>query len=116
LLPEEFCRLTADHSTTLELHVRLQRPALLVVADVYFPGWEAKVATNGQPAQPTPIYRVDRCFRGVALPAGEHQVRLAYRPMSFRAGGTISLAAWILAAMGGLAYTVRRSMRRSGSG
>jgi hypothetical protein len=116
LLPEEFCRLTADHSTTLELHVRLQRPALLVVADVYFPGWEAKVATNGQPAQPTPIYRVDRCFRGVALPAGEHQVRLAYRPMSFRAGGTISLAAWILAAMVGLAYTVRRSMRRSGSG
>lgn len=115
LLGEETCRLLADESTTLELHVRLQQPALLIVADVYYPGWEARVATDGQPARPTPIYRVNRCFRGVALPAGDHRVQFAYRPVSFRAGGAISLAAWLLLACGALSYAVRRWTHRGES-
>ena len=59
--------------------------------DTAYPGWEAEV--DGKPA---PLLRVDYAFRGVAVPAGEHRVTLAYRPLSFRAGLALTLSAFLI--------------------
>jgi hypothetical protein len=71
---------------------------LLVVGEVYYPGWRATV--NGVPAR---IYRTDGGLRGIPLSAGDSDVMLEYRPASILVGGALSagafggvLAGWIL--------------------
>ena len=78
---------------------RVTAPALLVLSDSFFPGWEALV--DGTRA---PIVCADYAFRGVALAAGEHRVEFRYRPRSFRAG--VALAA------GGLVLALGAALRR----
>jgi hypothetical protein len=74
-----------DERVTLE--VRAGAPGVLVLTDVFYPGWVARV--DGAPA---PVYPADYAFRGVVVPAGEHVVEFEYRPASFRLGAAISLA------------------------
>jgi len=56
-------------------------PGTLVVADAYYPGWQAEI--DGTPAS---IYPVDVALRGVQVPAGTHHVTMQYLPQSIEAG------------------------------
>ena len=81
--------ITLERNTPADLMVRLRghaRPGYLVVADAYDRGWRAEV--NGRPE---PVLRANHTFRAVRVPAGEAEVRLAYRPFSFVAGAWISV-------------------------
>jgi len=60
----------------LQLKVSAEQPALLVMAESYYPGWMAWV--DGTRAE---IFRTDIAFRGVAVPAGSHTVRMEFRPV-----------------------------------
>lgn len=60
---------------------------LLVLSEVYYPGWVAYVDGN-----PAPLLRVNYALRGVPLAAGTHRVRLQFRPASVRYGALVSLA------------------------
>lgn len=62
-------------------------PALLVLSDSYYEGWEAQID-----GQPTPVYRANYALRGVFLPSGEHTIVFSYRPKPFLYGGIISLS------------------------
>ena len=62
------------------------RPALLVLSEVWYPGW--RVAVDGVPQ---PAYRVDGIVRGVYLDPGTHRVEWEYRPASLRWGMAITL-------------------------
>ena len=73
----------------LDLGVHAGGPALLVVSEVYYPGWTATV--NGQPAR---ISRVDGILRGIVVPRGDSQVSLRYRPASVYIGGALSVTAF----------------------
>ncbi len=53
-------------------------PKLLFLSDVYDAGW--LTAVDGQY---TPVLRADYDFRAVAVPAGEHVIRMVYWPKSF---------------------------------
>ncbi len=61
---------------------------LLVVADAFFPGWQARV--DGARA---PVLRANYLVRAVPVSAGRHRVELTYRPRSFIAGLGLSAAA-----------------------
>lgn len=93
----ERCQFCIYQPQRIELDVSLKRPGVLVLADLYWPGWQAR-ATNEQ--DPTgvdlPIFRVQHLFRGVWLPAGRHRVRFDYWPTKFYIAGTVSLLAWII--------------------
>jgi hypothetical protein len=80
------------------------RPALLVVAESYYPGWHATI--DGQPAE---ILRANYISQGVVVPAGKHTVELKYEPESFRNGALLSVAA--LAGLAGLTFWWRRQRR-----
>lgn len=64
---------------------RTEAPAILLLADNYYPGW--RVTVNGEPAK---LYRANYTLRGVWLPAGNHQVVFSYRPPAWQIGGSIS--------------------------
>jgi hypothetical protein len=66
-------------------------PRLLVLSEMYYPGWRATVDGAA-----TPIYRTNYLFRGIVVPAGHHDVEFAYRPASVAIGASISLAALAL--------------------
>ncbi|HVM01845.1 MAG TPA: YfhO family protein [Acidimicrobiales bacterium] len=86
---------------------RARGPAVLVVSDTWFPGWQATV--DGEAA---PVLEVDHALRGVAVPAGEHRVELRFRPASFRAGAALSVATAL--AVGVAAAGVAAARRRAG--
>ncbi|WP_435021624.1 hypothetical protein TA3x_002474 [Tundrisphaera sp. TA3] len=77
----------------VELDVSLARPGLVILADIFYPGW--KLTIDGQPA---PILRANRIMRGAAVPSGRHRLVYTYEPGSFRVGCLISL--------GGLGFLV----------
>ncbi len=76
---------------------------LVVLSDVYFPGWKATV--DGEDA---PIERVDYLLRGVAVGAGEHEIVMEYQPWSWRIGWIVSF----LTAVGLVAATMWKAGRR----
>lgn len=88
--------LTADHPPVIfedyepnyvRVHTgALTEPGWLVLTDMYYPGWKARV--DGRTEQ---ILAADYIFRAVALDAGPHVVEFIYRPKSFIAGVIISL-------------------------
>lgn len=63
-----------------------QGPGLLVLSEVYYPGWQ--VTVDGRSAEMIPVHGI---FRGVILPVGNHEVVFQFRPISFFAGMMISL-------------------------
>jgi hypothetical protein len=81
---------------TVELRVALERPGFLVAADGWARGWTASV--DGRPAE---VFPANVAFMGLPVPAGEHIVRLAYRPASVYWWGAISALAWIVAVVCG---------------
>jgi hypothetical protein len=60
--------------------------ALLVMSDVYDPGWQVTIDDR-----PTDLYRANVAFRAVFVPAGEHTITFTYRPVEFRLGAALSL-------------------------
>jgi hypothetical protein len=79
-------------------------PAMLVLADAFYPGWQATV--DGIPA---PILRANLMFRGLALAPGRHEIIFSYRPAAWRLGAAISLIALAaLVAAVGATYIRRR--------
>ncbi|HEC36380.1 MAG TPA: hypothetical protein ENI39_07590, partial [Anaerolineae bacterium] len=75
---------TPNHVT---IHAVLDQPGYLVVADTWYPGWQASVD-----GEPVPLLRANHAFRAVYLHTGEHTVEMVYRPLSVIAGAAVSLA------------------------
>jgi len=72
----------------LRLDVEAEWPAVLVVADAWYPGWHAWVD-----GAETPVLPVNALFRGVALGPGRHRVEMRFVPWTFRVGATTSIVA-----------------------
>jgi hypothetical protein len=66
------------------------QPALLVLSEVWYPGWQVTVDGAREP-----YYRVDGIVRGVYLETGTHVVVWRYRPVSLRWGLGLTLAAFV---------------------
>jgi hypothetical protein len=96
-------RVTGIHTTAgaLSVDVTTDAPALLLVSQVWYPGWQVRIdgASQGQPL------RADYLFQAVAVPAGAHHVELIFSPASWRVG-------WILAAVGATALAVWAALRQ----
>ena len=83
--PSEAVTVLRNEPNRVELDVRMETPGLVVLADVYYPGWT--LTLDGAPA---PIYRTNRIMRGAAVPSGSHRLVYSFQPGSFRIGLMIS--------------------------
>lgn len=79
----------------VKIGISLEQDGYLVLSDTFYPGWRAYV--DGREVE---ILKANYAFKAVSLEAGSHVVLFEYRPLSFRAGLIISLAAWSAIAAG----------------
>jgi hypothetical protein len=75
----------------LEIQVRASSGGVLVIGEVFYPGWQARLD-----GQPVPLLRADYALRAVCVPAGEHRITLKFAPSSLRIGAGITLCFFLL--------------------
>lgn len=99
-------KLLAYEPNQLTYEVSSDKGGVLVFSEVYYPGWTATI--DGQPAE---LGRVNYILRALRVPAGKHQVKLAFFPKSVNTTETIAYVAYVvllLIIVGGLYDTWRR--------
>jgi hypothetical protein len=89
----------------IEVETDSPTPALLVVSETFYPGWEATVDDAA-----AKIFLTDFLLRGVVVPAGRHRVEMRYAAPAARTGALVSLAT--LALICGLAFHSRRAKNK----
>jgi hypothetical protein len=75
----------------VEATVNASAPSVVVIAQTFFPGWNATVDGTA-----TTLWRANGAFQALAVPAGKHQVRVEYSSRMTRAGAWVSAAALLL--------------------
>ena len=98
----EHVAVIAYEAERIVLQAQVSSPGYLVVADAYYPGWQATV--DGRPAT---IQQANLMFRAIRLEPGAHEVRLSYRPAGWLPGLAISLGT-LICMVGALAVSVGR--------
>jgi hypothetical protein len=100
--PTQFIR---EGTTTLVLEMPATHPAIVVLAEPWYPGW--RVTVDGKPATDL---RVDYALRGVRIDAGVHVIAWELTCPPLQAGACISILA--LLACGALTSFDARRRRR----
>jgi len=80
----------------IELDARNSQPSFLVLSEIYYRGWEARIDGSR-----VPVERVDHTLRGVAVPPGEHRVEFVFLAHSFRSGAIYGGIGLLLLTLGG---------------
>jgi hypothetical protein len=75
----------------LVLEVDTDADGVLVLSEIDYPGWQAKV--DGRPA---PILRANTILRALPLPAGQHRVEMVFRPWTVYVGLVLSVLTLIV--------------------
>jgi hypothetical protein len=78
----------------VEANVHAPMPTLLVIAQSFYPAWRATIDGAN-----TPLQRANVAFQAIAIPAGQHRVRIFYSDSRFRTGALVSIASLLLCAM-----------------
>lgn len=78
----------------VELRVESQSGGWVVLADSWYPGWNAYL--DGEPIESFPA---NGAFRAVWVPAGQHQLSYRYEPASIRIGAVASVLGLIAMAI-----------------
>ncbi|MBQ9562536.1 MAG: YfhO family protein [Lachnospiraceae bacterium] len=106
-LGEEHLENVAMDRDVITGSVTVTSPKLLCMSIPYAQGWQAEV--DGQRAR---ILRVNTAFSGIMLAPGSHEIRLTYHTTGLRAGGMISMAAWLCFLGGCICGTVRERRKK----
>ncbi len=80
-----------------------QQAGFLVLSEVYYRGWEARVDGT-----PVPVERINYTLRGVEVPPGKHRIEFTFRSPSFRSGAMISVFGAALLIIGMIVSSLRR--------
>lgn len=96
-VPGGEARIAVDRATDVVIEARAPRGGLLLLADTFYPGWEATVD-----GKQTPILRANVVHRAVPLSPGTHRVEFVLRSQSLTRG--LVLTATGLAVLLGAAF------------
>ena len=79
-------RLTSYAPDVLTYQSQSTADGTVVFSEIYYPyGWKAYI--DGKPAE---IFRANYLLRAMNIPAGQHDIRMEFRPDSVRKGNTIA--------------------------
>lgn len=103
---------TVARGSHVDLRASMVRDGWIFVSEAAWKGWRAT-----EEGRELPIRFANHAFIGIRVPAGEHHVRLVYRPRSFVIGGAISGTTAIACMALGLGWRQRRMrLTRSSQG
>ena len=104
--------LTSYHPDTMRYEYTAGTNLFAVFSEIFYDrGWKAYVD-----GEEVPIIRTNYLLRGLALPAGEHQVEFVFAPASMKISNTVSLIASIILVLGlGLAIGLSIRQRKESS-
>ena len=88
-------QVTAESPDELTIEADTDRPAILLVTDLYAHDWKAEPLA-GSSQQQYQVMPADFILRAVPLAAGHHLLRMVYAPPSFPIGVTLSAVAWAI--------------------
>jgi hypothetical protein len=80
-----------DTPTQVKVFAEMETPGLVVLADLWYPGWHAF-----RENEPAPILKTNHALRGVVVPAGRSTIVFRYEPESLALGVRL-MAAGLLA-------------------
>lgn len=83
---DEQAHITKRTANSVIIDATLACRGMLVLADVYYPGWIATIDGHAMPIYPAYV-----ALRGVVLERGVHQVEFHYRPASALIGAVMSI-------------------------
>jgi len=98
-------RVTHYEPDRIEVEAQSPENGVLVLSEIWYPGWRAIVDGEERPVQP-----VAGVLRGVSLTEGTHRVVLVYDPVSVRWGVRVSLIG-LAAMIGWVGFEVWRRKR-----
>lgn len=96
-------RVTAYDDNRLELEATSATEGILVLSEVFYPGWKAYVD-----GAETEILRTDYSLRGIAFPGGSHHVEFRFTHPPFVRGAWITGAALVVCLAGLAMPSLRR--------
>ncbi len=108
-------RIESDTGEHVVVSGSIDLPAVLVLSDLHYPGWEAQLVQQ-ESVTPVEIKAAFGRWRAVYVPRpGEFTVTFSYRPNSFVVGRRISIGAWLLWSISFAAaiWAIRNSPRHS---
>ncbi len=104
--PEWSARVTAYQNNTIELDLSTDRDGVLVLSEIYYPGWKAYID-----GKETEVLCTDYNLRGIFVPRGSHKGIVRFEPASFARGMWVSIITLVVCAAG-LAVPLIRSRRK----
>jgi hypothetical protein len=99
-------RVVAYEPSRIVVETKAQTPTLLVLSEMFYPGWEATVDGRAEK-----IHLADFLLRAVPVPSGAHRIEMRYHATQARNGLIISGLTLLLLA--GLAFGSRHRRRRA---
>ncbi|MFZ5874879.1 MAG: YfhO family protein [Nitrospirota bacterium] len=79
--------ISRPNTDEIVIEAALPKPALVVVSEQFFPGWNARVD-----GVPTALVKVNAALMGAVVPAGNHRLTLQFMPKSVIMGLIVSVA------------------------
>jgi hypothetical protein len=103
-LRERLCDLASDPRVLqreygmdrIVYRVRLEKPALLVENEMFFPGWSARLSSRGVSTPTIQARRVNGIWRGWLLPAGTYVLDASFHFPHLAWFAAVSAVAWLL--------------------
>jgi uncharacterized membrane protein YfhO len=92
----------------IEAQVDADAPSLVVIAQTFYEPWRAYI--DGRPAK---VLRANYAFQAVAVPAGRHELKLAYEDRQFYFGAAVSLATLLACALAWIWFSRGKSRTES---
>jgi hypothetical protein len=74
----------------VRIEVEASVPSVLIVRNAWNEGWSATLDGRA-----VPVLRADGFLQGIAVPAGQHRIRLTYREPAIGSGLALSAVAWL---------------------
>lgn len=89
------------------IDVTTDENAILSLAHIDYPGWRATLDD-----EPVPLLRAYGNLTAIAVPEGDHTVRLVYDPTSYKIGVVMSTITWLILSLWFLMFLGRRIVIR----
>ncbi|MDZ4859861.1 MAG: YfhO family protein [Candidatus Hydrogenedentes bacterium] len=100
--------MNTHRSTFVQVTYETREDAVLVLADAYYPGWNAYL--DESPIEMFPVYYM---FRGIIVPPGRHVVEYRYEPAPLEIGLIVSSATLLASALASAFLLLRMRQSRS---